>query len=260
MEKHGLTGLGKYILAVVVTASLGVIGISHASWSDPLQITGRVTTGIFDMAFSPDRQGYAASIVDAEGTQTHGLAGVEIQLNDQGKAVDVTFQNGLPLDRLLDGDMIKLSYPLTKGDQATVDIKQYEPDFTVPWKTVEMMPQLQSLILDGQEYTADLIPAGYSVPLKLDVFQAFTRRGGSLYFKLTDESRKNIRNLPQTVDLSRENLEAGRVDAAVMHPAIAAAGGRDGVLLVYTCTVQVGLDQNNADDSIINAGEGGVGA
>lgn len=249
MKKRALPVSGKALLAVAVAASLGVIGISYAAWSDTLHITQKLSTGMFQLAFSQDGQEYAAAIVNAEGDLMEDLPGVEAESADKGTSVEVTFQNGLPLDQLLEGNMVKITCPLSKEDSVATDAKRYEADFTVPWKTVELAPQTQSLVLDGCIYTADAIPAEYSAPLYFDVYRSFEgdeeSLTGSLYFKLTDGSCRQIQKLPHTIKVSEETLEADRTDTGS-----AASDVQDGVLVVYTCTVPVGLDQNNAEDGI----------
>lgn len=257
MRKRTRPVSGKCILAASMAVGLCVVGVSYAAWSDKLQVTGNMTTGVFNMAFSQDVQTYTTDIVDSSGNPVKSLAGLEVRLSDQGKAVELAFTGGLPLSDLLKGRLLKVTFPLENEDGTFTNIKEYDLDLTAPWKTIEMEPQAESLVLDGQEYTVDESTAAYAIPLQFEVFQSFSREAdlltGSLYFRLTDQSRSRIQNLPSVLEVPAAALEKSQVGAA---DAEIAAAGQDGVLVKYTCTVPVGLDQNDAADGIVPAGEG----
>ena len=261
MKKRTLPVPGKLVLAVAMAVSLGAVGISYAAWSGTLRSAEKLTTGTFRMVFSQQEQSYAAGIVDPSGNQVFPLTGLTVQRTEEGQSAAVTFPNGLPLDRLLEGDLLKLTFPLSAEEGTVTDVKRYEPDFTVPWKVVEMEPQALSLVLDGQEYDAgEDIREAYDVPLQFDVFRSVEGTAdamtGSLYFQLTEESRGRVQALPQTLEVSQAALDAGQMHTAAENPA--AAGG-DGVLVVYTCSVPVGLDQYYPDGGVFRAGGGRSG-
>lgn len=266
MRKRTLPVPGKLVLAAVMVASLGMVGVSYAAWTDTLNVTWNATTGLFNMIFAPDEHdsNYSASITDAAGRSADDLDGVTVQLADEGKSAELTFEQGLPLARLREGDLLKISYPLENGNGTFMNIKRYDPDFTKPWKTITMEPEVQSLVLNGQEYSVDESSAeAYAIPLQFEVFQSFSGEpdalAGNLYLRLTDESLERIQQLPQTLEFSAEALEAAKIETAAVNPAIAAAEGQNGILVAYTCSIPIGLDQNQADDGIIRAGEGATG-
>jgi len=219
-----------------------------------------MTTGVLNMAFSQDIQTYTADIVDSADNTVETIAGVEVQLSDQGKVVELKFTNGVPLADLLEGDLLKVTFPLENEEGTVTNIRECDLNLTVPWKVVEMEPQAQSLVLNGREYAVDECTAAYAIPLQFDVFQSFSREPdlltGSLYFRMTDDSCESIQNLPQTLEVPAEVLEESQINTAVTNPEIAVAASQNGVLVEYTCMVPVGLDQSNAADGIIRAGEG----
>jgi len=250
----------KCILSASIAVSLCAVGISYAAWSDKLQVAGNMTTGVLNMAFSQDIQTYTADIVDSADNTVETIAGVEVQLSDQGKVVELKFTNGVPLADLLEGDLLKVTFPLENEEGTVTNIRECDLNLTVPWKVVEMEPQAQSLVLNGREYAVDECTAAYAIPLQFDVFQSFSREPdlltGSLYFRMTDDSCESIQNLPQTLEVPAEVLEESQINTAVTNPEIAVAASQNGVLVEYTCMVPVGLDQSNAADGIIRAGEG----
>lgn len=250
----------KCILSASMAVSLCAVGISYAAWSDKLQVAGNMTTGVLNMAFSQDIQTYTADIVDSADNTVETIAGVEVQLSNEGKVVELAFTNGLPLADLLEGDLLKVSFPLENEEGTFTSIREYDLNLTVPWKTVEMEPQAQSLVLNGQEYTVDESTVEFAIPLQFEVFQSFSREPdllmGSLYFRLTDDSCESIQNLPQTLEVPAAVLEESRINTAVTNPEIAVVPSQDGVLVEYTCMVPVGLDQNHVAYGIIRAGEG----
>lgn len=256
MKKRNLSLAGRGAVLTVLAASLAAVGISYAAWTDPLHITGKLTTGALDMVFPDDREHYTAAIVAGTDSQAESFSlNCDVKIINDGKAAAVSFKDPLPLNLLSEGGRyLQFSYLLKPGAKNTVTgIKEYQADFSAkPRQTVDFKPLTQLVVLHGQGYNPeDLnLTADYAVPLSFQAYRELERREGELwgkvYLRLTPESVERISGLSQPAALPSSILDkAEPVD--LRDAGLQDSGLPSGALVTYEGLIPLTLDQAAAN-------------
>ncbi|WP_312280543.1 hypothetical protein [Oscillibacter sp.] len=247
MRTRGLRHSGKLLALMLLATSLTGVGATYAGGSNTLNIHGKLTTAVFDMAAKASGE-YRVSLVEPDGKTSVELGGVEAWTEEDGKSVEILFSEGIPADYLREGYALCLSVPLENGKGSFMNIRRYEPDFSNEWGQITLQAEEICLRLDGAVYLAEdggsglgNLLAAYNVPLKMAVYPSFEGEPdamrGSLYLTLTEESLDVLAALPEKVEIPAET---------------------NGVLVRYRCEVPLVMDQSYEPDLIARAGEGGT--
>lgn len=250
MKKKKMPVSERMILTLILTTGTLLIGTTYAGWTQQLNITVGATTGEFNMIFpEPDEEQYQVAVTDAQGNVMQETD-AEVTVTDEGKAVRIVLSDGILLELLLEGDYLRLTYPIRMAEDSSFgNVKLYEPDFGVSKETVWMEPDDAVLLVDGNIYNPAMMLEEYEIPLEFEVYRGMEREGekiwGSLFLKLTGESMDEIRGMPDTLELEEEELEGYQTDLKGDWD----VSGESGVMVTYACTATLYLDQAVAEPS-----------
>ena len=70
--------LGRWAALCGIAVGMSLSGITYASWSDTLQVSGDLSTGRFHMVLADTPQAYTLSLLDQAGTRLETLPGVQV--------------------------------------------------------------------------------------------------------------------------------------------------------------------------------------
>ncbi len=232
--------LQKYILGLVTGFVFILLGTGYAAWTDGLGIISEVKTGSFDMRFD-EAQACQLSIVDAQDKE---LAFLEVEVKLQGedaKQLDIDFRQGIPLDKLLEGNMLRICFLLKnteEGESALPLLKK--ADFTEEASELHMEAQESYLHYDSQVYLLE--QSLYEVDLCFEQYPFTEEKEGKLYtgfyLRLDEASREKLLHLPQHFSISEEELELLTREGE--------AGEDEGISVRYRCLIDLHLDQSGA--------------
>ena len=265
MRTRGLRRSGKLFALMLLAVSMTGVGATYAGWSDTLNIHGKLTTAVFDMAAKASGE-YRVSLVEPGGRTSVDLSGVEARTEKDGKSVELLFSEGIPADYMREGYALCLSVPLENGKGSFMNIRRYKPDFSNEWGQVTLQTEEICLRLNGAVYLAEdggsglgNLLAAYDKPLRMAVCPSFEGEPesmwGSLYLTLTEESLGILAALPAELELSAEALELAPQGSPVRAVGEETAE-TNGILVRYRCEVPLVMDQSYEPDLIARAGEG----
>lgn len=235
-------GVGKFIIASAIVVAMTVMGTSYATWSDKLNTFGKFSTDRFAFAFG--NSGYIADLVDAAGNSTK-LLDFTVNILDGGKGAELLFRGGIPNQLLMEGNYIRISYPIQNPDlESKMNIYTYEPDFTKAEKEEIIFESDQTFLSIGSTvYEYQNIPAEYKENLKFNVYRSVHIENeeyyGNLFLELSNESKEYILHLPVEITLEKEELE--------MLLPTEFTSEQDGIMVNYHGNIEFFIEQHNKE-------------
>lgn len=259
MKRKRLPAAERLLLIVILGVGLCALGTTYAAWTSGLNIRTNLQTGIFNMIFPDSAIGdYYVWITDEEGSPIEELD-VELSVSKDGKQADLTFNSGLPVELLAQGYYIKVGYPLEQAVNNTISaVELVEPVLDESGEEVRMKAKSGFLMAGGTPYGLEKILKPFMIPLKFHTYKGVEGEEGALrgylFLKLTEESLKDMDDMPEAIELDAEALEESMDEQMDFIEWTAAA--ENGAVIVYTCELPLYLDQNGAY-SMDNGGEDG---
>ena len=102
----------KTYVFLILFFGLSALGVTYASWSSNLQINAQISTGAMDILFDKQQdEKYIISITDADDNIFSPIK-AEFNVLDKEKELEILFAELLPIEKLIQGKMLKLEFPL----------------------------------------------------------------------------------------------------------------------------------------------------
>jgi len=255
MRKVRRTRAKKLIIVLAMVAGMVTVGATYAVWNAGLNIDANITTGNMDIRFRDQvREKYQASLVDIRGVEK-AKVDAEFVLEEEGEKMKVSFKTGLPLTNLMEGDLIKIDFPLAFAPDSTVNmLAEREVDFRKEGELVEMECD-KVMVLSGLDlYSTDVLKENFKKQdLKFDLYYTVNSENepekdemtGTILLKLRDESIQSLQNLPQTLSLKQSDLQK----LATLTEEERAEFQQDGIVASYMCKLPFYVEQKNVEGS-----------
>lgn len=203
---------GRILIFLILMISVSVMGTAHAAWNSVLNIQAKLTTDTINVLFSDSS---SSDKVSAVLEKTPEPLEVQMDLAEDKKTAQIRFPKGLPLDKLAEGDSIKIEFPLA-AEQGTLnlfrDLKKSEKAEPLTMKAGRDI----QLFLDGKWYkikdpSASAIQS-FHRDLKFDLYREVEQKDRKLvarvYLQLTEDSQEDLRSLQnQPLQFKMEDLE-----------------------------------------------------
>jgi hypothetical protein len=233
-------GFLKYIVTLVIVMTLFAAGSSYAKWSRDQKVSAKLSTDTFKFGFG--EEGYTSEIVDESNTSYQGFE-LKAELENNDNSAVITFNSGVPLQPLIEGKYIKISYPIkNKSNKPPMDIYAYDVDFTKKdKKTLELEPLKTYLSLGETVYEYENAPKEFKEKIKFDVFRSITKENddyiGHIYLGLTDESKEKVLTFPKELKLE-DKIE----DLSIVSDL---SSEQEGIMVTYKGELDLYLEQSN---------------
>ena len=189
---------------------LVAIGTGYASWNSSISAQVNLTSGTMDVEFGKSGEKYSASITDTNGNvETPVLA----QFSPTDKELEISFDEGLPVNALLDGKLLRLDFQITPTEGSSVNKLNYTKlDLSKTGENVELQADSAVLVYNGVSYALGENESLYTQPLQFELYETLSKEDkdesiGQIYLKLSEDSANMIKNLPTKLDIDASNLE-----------------------------------------------------
>ncbi|MBS6930348.1 MAG: hypothetical protein KH170_06295 [Lachnospiraceae bacterium oral taxon 082] len=189
---------------------LVVAGTGYASWNSSIGAQVNLTSGTMDVEFSKSNEKYSAGIADANGNVE---TPVSAQFSPTDKELEISFDEGLPVNALLEGKLLRLDFQITPAQGSSVNRLNYTKlDLSKTGENVELQADSAAFIYNGVSYALGENESLYTQPLRFEVYETLSKEDkdesiGQIYLKLSDESANMIKDLPTKLDIDAANLE-----------------------------------------------------
>lgn len=254
MRKVRRTRAKKLIIVLAMVAGMVTVGATYAVWNAGLNIDANITTGNMDIRFRDQvREKYQASLVDIRGVEK-AKVDAEFVLEEEGEKMKVSFKTGLPLTNLMEGDLIKIDFPLAFAPDSTVNmLAEREVDFRKKGELVEMKCD-KVMVLSGLDlYSTDVLEENFRQDLKFDLYYTVNSENepekgeitGTILLKLRDESIRALQNLPQTFTFKQSDLQ----QLTILTEEERTEFQQDGIVASYMCELPFYVEQKNVEGS-----------
>ncbi len=189
---------------------LVAIGTGYASWNSSISAQANLTSGTMDVEFGKSGEKYSASITDTNGNvETPVLA----QFSPTDKELEISFDEGLPVNALLEGKLLRLDFQITPTEGSSVNKLNYTKlDLSKAGENVELQADSAVLVYNGVSYTLGENESLYTQPLQFELYETLSKEDkdesiGQIYLRLSDDSANMIKDLPAKLDIDASNLE-----------------------------------------------------
>lgn len=198
---------------------LVVVGTGYASWNSSISAQVNLTSGTMDIEFSKSNEKYSAGIADVNGNVE---TPVSAQFNPTDKELEISFDEGLPVNALLEGKLLRLDFQITPTGGSSVNKLNYTKlDLSKTGENVELQADSAVLVYNGVSYALGENESLYTQPLRFEVYETLSKEDkdesiGQIYLKLSDESANMIKDLPTKLDIEMSGDVKGqeKVDPA----------------------------------------------
>lgn len=179
----------KWFIGLTLIMIMGGIGTTYGYWTKTLKVTMSTTTGSFQVQYGKEDE-IRAAIVNSDNEVLDTLDGVEMTLSEEEKKANIEFTQSLPLKRLLEGDYIRISYPLVLAEGAVYPGLPEKLEFSEPMSEVEMEGEFKGICLDGNiyNYPGDMYDYSLTFELFHQIYMEEEELWGDLYLRLNDKS------------------------------------------------------------------------
>lgn len=230
----------KFGVFAVLFLGLTAIGGAYASWYTVISSEARITSGVLDISFNQRvDEKYAAYITDDNG---NGGVQIEAEFVPTEKNMEISFNEGIPIDALLEGKLLKLDFPLTNAEDNTINKLNYKTlDLTKPGETVELQVDEAMLVYEGLGYSLGENEVMFAVPLRFEIYKTLTEEYrddnmGHIYLKLQSDCVDLIRGLPTSFSVNTEALVEKVLDLDFKDSSLARTVG-NGIVVTYHCEI-----------------------
>ena len=239
----------RWVLLIALAVGLSVIGISYAAWTGNLRILGNITIGNFAMSFQEGSGQYTAKIVDTMSLTARNLETVdcEARIDGNGRTAELIFNRGLPLDLLMEGRYLQITYPIAPADGSVTPSSLRAGTAAAPGRTVDFTPDESLIVVDHVGYMFDQWTEDYAIPLNFEFYQTINSQNtglnrmmnqgdaeGVIWLSLSAESIAAVSALPEMIEIPASILEEAEC--------IPVQDNGDGVRVTYRCTIPVMIE------------------
>ena len=245
MHKSNIV-LRRIFIFLVLISILGVTGVTYSSWNSNLWAGAKMTSGAMDVMFNTKTDGkYAVYITEKNGSNGN-LIGAEFFSTD--KVLEISFTEGLPINALIEGKLLKLEFPLDYSEHSTVNkLNLTKLDLTKTGEIIEMQADSALLVYDGNEYSIGEDEAAFREPLQFEVYKTVSEEDdndtiGCIYLKLQEDSKNRIAELPLKITLDKEEIDED-IDSEIPENSVLSSVG-NGILVTYSCEIPFEVFQN----------------
>lgn len=235
----------RLLIFLIMLSGMMTLGVSYAAWNSELHIGTKMTSGRMNILFRESfEEKYSVDLIDVEDRELP--LDVEVHLKDEGEKAEMRFKSGLPIDRLIVGDRIRVKFPL-KADEGSIalinerEIKEDKPD-----EKLEMKAQRGMLIKQGKIFEIGS-ETGFMLPLEFEVYRGVEtdehRMTGIVFLKLTAESIAKIQELPKTIFVNDAQLQPS-VNVSFDEEKLAEKVG-SGIAVIYSCELPFMVEQKD---------------
>ena len=152
---------------------LVAIGGSYSSWYTNINAEAKFTSGTMDVVFGKHSERYSAGITDASGNLE---TPVKAEFNSTDRDLQISFDEGLPVNSLLEGKMLKLEFPVTPSKDSTVDkLNHNNLDLSKPGQSIELQAESAELIYKGESYSLGENESTFVQPLQFEVYEILSK-------------------------------------------------------------------------------------
>ena len=152
---------------------LVVVGTGYASWNSSIGAQVNLTSGTMDVEFSKSNEKYSASITDTNGNVE---TPVSAQFNPTDKELEISFDEGLPVNALLEGKLLRLDFQITPAQGSSVNKLNYTKlDLSKTGENVELQADSAAFIYNGVSYALGENESLYTQPLKFEVYKTLSK-------------------------------------------------------------------------------------
>ena len=144
---------------------------------------------------------------------TDGLYSEYINEYPTRHSFEISFDEGLPVNALLEGKLLRLDFQITPTEGSSVNKLNYtQLDLSKTGESVELQADSAVLVYNGVSYALGENESLYTQPLQFEVYETLSKEDkdesiGQIYLKLSDESANMIKDLPTKLDIDASNLE-----------------------------------------------------
>ncbi|MDO4793807.1 MAG: SipW-dependent-type signal peptide-containing protein [Filifactor alocis] len=252
MRKVGRTRAKRFLIASVLMVGMVTVGASYAAWNSSLSVNAKIATGSLDFLFRDHvHEKYQASLVDMMGQEKAKL-NADFVMEEEGKKVKISFKTGLPLSDLIQGDMIRIDFPLIPSPESTIKtLANREIDLVKEGELVEMKCDRTMVLSNSELYSTDVLGDIFTQDLKFDLYRTVNPENGaekgaaigSILLKLRSESIQKLGDLPQTLTFKQSELEK----MTTLTDEERQEFQQDGIIATYTCEIPFYLEQKDAE-------------
>ena len=175
---------------------------------------------------------------------------IDAAFSTTDKEVEITFTEGLPVNSLLEGKLLKLDFPLTTSQGSTVNKLNYTKlDMTKTGEDLELRADKAVLAYEGAAYSLGEDEAAFMQPLQFEVYKTLSEEGkdefsGQIYLKLKAESAEKILELPVSFIINSEKMQES-LDLDFNEGNLVASVG-NGVVVTYSCEIPFDVFQGGS--------------
>ena len=238
----------KPFVFLILFFGLAAIGGAYSSWHSALSAEMKMTSGVMDILFAGNSdEKYSVYLTDESGNN-ETLIDAEFSTTD--KEVEITFTEGLPVNSLLEGKLLKLDFPLTTSQGSTVNKLNYTKlDMTKTGEDLELRADKAVLAYEGAAYSLGEDEAAFMQPLQFEVYKTLSEEGkdefsGQIYLKLKAESVEKILELPVSFIINSEKMQES-LDLDFNEGNLVASVG-NGVVVTYSCEIPFDVFQGGS--------------
>lgn len=248
----------KMYVFLILFFGLSALGVTYASWSSNLQINAQISTGAMDILFDKQQdEKYIISITDADDNIFSPIK-AEFNVLDKEKELEILFGELLPIEKLIQGKMLKLEFPLEPSNESTITkLKPTKLDMSKEGEILEMKARNAILAKDGIGYFLKNSRRDFMTPLKFEVYRTLNtdkddmnknigEMNGQIYLKLKEESIEQLKLLPTNLKIGNNELEENTNLTLKEKELVSTAG--NGVIVIYSCEIPFNMFQNEAEE------------
>lgn len=233
---------------LILFLGMAAMGGTYSSWYSTIFAETKVTSGVMDVIFSSKvSEKYSAYITDINGNDETPL---EAEFNTTDKELEVVFKEGLPVNSLLEGKLLKLEFPLDTSEDSTVNkLNHTELELTKTGDIIELQADRAMMIYNGVGYSLDENKEAFTQPLQFEVYKTLDEESksdirGQIYLKMTGESIKEVGDLPTKLNVESEALsEIADLD---LNEYELIGTMVDGVMVTYSCEIPFDVFQSGS--------------
>ncbi|EHL13170.1 hypothetical protein HMPREF9629_00470 [Peptoanaerobacter stomatis] len=248
----------KMYVFLILFFGLSALGVTYASWSSNLQINTQISTGAMDILFDKQQdEKYIISITDADDNIFSPIK-AEFNVLDKEKELEILFGELLPIEKLIQGKMLKLEFPLEPSNESTITkLKPTKLDMSKEGEILEMKARNAILAKDGIGYFLKNSGRDFMLPLKFEVYRTLNAdkedvkediddMNGEIYLKLKEESIEQLKLLPTNLKIGNNELE-DNINLTLKEKELVSTAG-NGIIVIYSCEIPFSMFQNEAEE------------
>lgn len=200
----------KGLILFIIAFGLIIMGGTYSSWSDLASIDYKMASGNMNIILPfQDNTDYRVELVDQ--TKILDKIAAEFKISENGKNADVMFKQGLPIQELMEGKMIRICFPMKAAANSTITVvRPKKLDFGRTDGSL-VMNVAKGIVVEADKYYEIRNNNIYMQPLSFDMYSEINMQEdesmtGNLYLKLSQESREYVSNLATKVKIDGNDV------------------------------------------------------